>query len=58
MILETMYMLALEVGTLDFFYTLAGTHVSNLLTILLYAGIIALSVWYELRRLKKRLNLK
>lgn len=58
MILETVYMLALEVGTLDFFYTLAGTHVSNLLTILLYAGIIALSVWYELRRLKKKLNLK
>lgn len=58
MILETVFMLALEVGTLDFFYTLAGTHVSNVLTILFYAGIIALSVWYELRTLKKKLNLK
>ena len=58
MVLETVYTLALEVGMLNFFYTTAGEHVSNLLTILLYAGIIALSVWYELRRLKKKLNLK
>ena len=58
MVFETVYTLALETGTLDFFYTVAGTHVGNLLTILLYAGIIALSVWYELRILKKKLNLK
>ena len=58
MILETVFMLALETGTLDFFYTLAGTHVSNVLMILFYAGIIVLSVWYELRILKKKLNLK
>ncbi len=58
MILETVYMLVLETGSLDFFYTVAGTHVSNVLTILFYAGVIALSVWYELRRLKKKLNLK
>lgn len=58
MILETLYTLALEVGMLDFFYTTAGEHVSNLLTILLYAGVIAFSVWYELRILKKKLNLK
>ena len=58
MIFETVFMLALEAGALDFFYTLAGTHVSNVLTILFYAGIIALSVWYELRTLKKKLNLK
>lgn len=58
MVLETVYMLALEAGMLDFFYTTAGEHVSNLLMILLYAGVIVLSVWYELRRLKKKLNLK
>lgn len=57
-VLESVYILALETGTLDFFYTVAGTHVSNLLTILLYACVIAFSVWYELRRLKKKLNLK
>lgn len=58
MILETLHTLALEVGMLNFFYTTAGEHVSNLLTILLYAGVIAFSVWYELRILKKKLNLK
>lgn len=58
MFLETFFILALEAGALEFFFTAAGTHVSNLLMILLYAGIIALSVWYELRRLKKKLNLK
>ncbi len=58
MILETVYMLALESGILNFFYTAAGEHVSNLLTALLYACIITFSVWYELRILKTKLNLK
>lgn len=58
MILETVYMFVLELGALNFFYTVAGAHVSNLLSILFYAGVVALSVWYELRTLKKKLNLK
>ncbi len=58
MILETVYVFVLELGALNFFYTVAGAHVSNLLSILFYAGVVALSVWYELRILKKKLNLK
>ena len=35
-----------------------GIHVGNCLTILLYAGLTVFSVWYELRFLKRKLNLK
>ncbi len=58
MVLETVYVFILELGVLNFFYTVAGAHVGNFLTILFYAGVVALSVWYELKILKKKLNLK
>ncbi len=35
-----------------------GIHVGNCLKILLYAGLSVFSVWYELRCLKRKLNLK
>ncbi len=58
-VIETLFTLAVETGMLDFFYTtVAGGHIATWLTILLYAGVIAFSVWYELRTLKKKLNLK
>ena len=58
-VIETLFTLAVETGMLDFFYTtVAGEHIATWLKILLYAGVIAFSVWYELRTLKKKLNLK
>ncbi|MBQ8322668.1 MAG: hypothetical protein IJX91_01735 [Clostridia bacterium] len=57
-ILESVFLNLLDASFIEFFYTTAGTHVWNWLQILLYAGVIALSVWYELRTLKKKLNLK
>ncbi len=59
MVLETIYVFFVELGAFDFFYgTLAGEHIWNVIKILFVAGIIALSVWYELRTLKTKLNLK
>lgn len=57
--LQTVFTMIGETGLTDFFYnTVAGEHVSTWLTIFLYAGVIAFCVWYELRTLKKKLNLK
>ena len=59
MVLETIYVFFVEFGVFDFFYTtLVGAHVWNVLKILFVAGIITFSVWYELRVLKTKLNLK
>jgi hypothetical protein len=41
-----------------FLYDPVGMHVGTWLSILLYAAIITLCVWFELRTLKYKLNLK
>lgn len=41
-----------------FFFTDLGAHVLDFIIILVFAGIIAFSIYYELKFLKKKLNLK
>lgn len=56
--LESAYF-ALELrGAFNFFYTPVGGHVASWLGIVALAGAVVLSVWYELKTLKRNLNLK
>ena len=58
MTLETLFWFLVEQGAIRFFFTDLGGHVGRWLIIFLFAGVIVFSVWYELRTLKKKLNLK
>ena len=50
--------LFITTGFYELFATPIGTHVALWLLILLIAGVIVLCVWYELRTIKYKLNLK
>ncbi|MBR2341163.1 MAG: hypothetical protein IKA72_01975 [Clostridia bacterium] len=55
---ETLLILLEEKGVFAFFYTPVGSHVAVWLEIFMLIGVIVFSLWYEIRRLKKKLDLK
>ena len=56
--LETLLLTVTAEGMFKFLNTPLGAHLSSWFGIILLVGIIVFSVWYELRTLKKNLNLK
>ena len=58
MVLQTVFATLAESGALAFFDTEVGGHVGSCLLILFYAAIIVFCVYYELKTLKRKLNLK
>lgn len=58
LVLQTTLFSFLDNGWLRFFFTDLGAHVLDFIIIFVFAGIIAFSIYYELKFLKKKLNLK